>query len=644
MGKISSENAILPHINSPDDLRTLSLQDLTRLSAEIRKRIIEVVSQNGGHLASNLGVVELTLVLHRVFHSPVDKIVWDVGHQCYAHKLVTGREKQFDSIRQRDGLSGFPKATESEHDIVNTGHASTSISAALGLLIGQELLKVEGKVVAVIGDGSLTGGLALEALNHAGHKKSELILVVNDNQMSISPNVGAMSSYLSRITATSLYQNIRTKIDVGVKRIPFFGGRIMDLISRIKRGIKAFFFKETLFSDLGFEYIGPLDGHNLQILHSVFHNVRRLKKPVVVHVATKKGRGYQLAEGNPTRYHGVGPFSIVDGKIEHNSALTFTEVFANSLISSAKNNPKVVAITAAMAEGTGLSAFQEQFPERFFDVGIAEPHAVTFAAGLAIGGIKPVVAIYSTFLQRSLDQIIHDVCLPNLPVVLVVDRAGLVGSDGETHQGLYDLAFIRSIENMTILCPASADEVRLMLEYCLELKSPSLIRFPKAPCFPLEGLDAGLVRGRGVYNRYSAEELLIINVGGLMGEVTDAAHRLLSEGIPCDIYNLRFAKPLDLSYLKTIFKNYSTICLVEDGVETGGVGEQLGAWVLESGLDCRFAHMGVKSASSKNGTRAQLLSENGLDGLGLARRIAELAAVKRFYNLHTPENTRSDRS
>ena len=460
---------LLNKINSPDRLKELPLALLPELANEIRERIIEVVNRNGGHMASNLGVVELTIAMHRVFSSPIDKFIWDVGHQCYTHKILTGRNDSFDSIRLKDGLSGFPKRDESEHDIFETGHASTSISAALGLLVGKRLKGEQGKVVAVIGDGAITGGMAFEALNHSGHLRKDLIIIYNDNNMSISRNVGGLSSrsnisrtssYVSRITATRSYQRIRDLIDKGLLSIPFFGYRIFQFVMRMKKSVKAIFLKETLFSELGFEYVGPIDGHSISMVTKVLENVKKLHKPVIVHVVTRKGKGYLKAEENPADFHGVSP---IPSPLDRNSLTnnTFTKVFGKLVLENARQDKKIVAVTAAMGKGTGLKPFQETFPARFFDVGIAEQHALTFGAGLAASGLKPVVAIYSTFMQRAVDQLIHDIAIPGLPVVIAMDRSGLVSSDGETHQGVFDIALFRSIPGIIILAPGSREEFKI---------------------------------------------------------------------------------------------------------------------------------------------------------------------------------------
>ena len=625
----------LESINSPEDLRALPDKALPGIAAQIRQRIIRIISKNGGHLASNLGVVELSIALHRVFRSPTDKLVWDTGHQCYTHKLLTGRADSFGTIRQKGGVSGFPKTSESPHDIVETGHASTSISAALGILAGQEIQRKVGRIVAIIGDGSFTGGIAFEAINHAGHLRKNLIIILNDNQMSISPNVGALSGYLSRIAAGRLYQTLRSRFDTSVKRVPLFGERMMYLIERLKKGAKAIFFKETLFSDLGFEYVGPIDGHNMKVMQTVFKNVRELEKPIVVHVVTQKGRGYSLAETDPINFHGVSPFSQVEGKIEKKSSISFSEAFSEAIVNEAESNPGIVAVTAAMSGGTGLSHFQKRFPDRFFDVGIAEQHAVTFAAGLAISGMKPIVAIYSTFLQRSIDQIIHDVALPGLPVLIVADRAGLVGGDGDTHQGVYDVSLLRPVPGLTILCPASARELELMISYSLSTGGPSLIRYPKASCIASRGECPALERGRGAYVRNVGGDHVILSTGGILREALDAANRLAEKGVAVDVFNMRFLKPLDTSFYLNLLESYESSVLVEDEAETGGIGEMLLGKIAEAGAaaGATLRIRGIPETFDARGTREELLSLCGLDAAGISDMILQGQPAKRFYRL-----------
>ena len=614
--------AILDSIDSPADLKGLDMKQLYALAAEIRARIVATVSRNGGHLASNLGVVELTLALHRVFDSPLDAIVWDVGHQCYAHKLLTGRRDCFDGIRKSGGISGFPKRSESCHDHFDTGHASTSISSALGLLAARERRGEPGKVIAVIGDGALTGGMAFEALSHAGQLGLPLVVVLNDNKMSISPNVGALSRYLSRLSATVRYQNFRARVDSLVRRVPLVGGLLYGLIVRAKRAVKAMFFKENLFADLGFEYAGPIDGHNLPAMLQVLREVRSLERPVVVHVLTRKGKGYELAEDDPARYHGVSPMRVQDGKVEARPAVTFTEAFSESLIARGFGDPSVVAVTAAMAKGTGLEEFHAACPGRVYDVGIAEQHAVTFAAGLAAGGMRPVVAIYSTFMQRAVDQVFHDVALPGLPVVFAVDRAGAVEGDGETHQGLWDLALFRSMPNMAILAPASARELDLCLGYALAAPGPVMIRYPKARCPAEEAAYAEpLVAGRGVFARRSGADTLLVALGGLVPLAVEASDLLLREGRATDVYSLRFAAPLDEEAFLEAAAPYRRIILFEEGVAAGGVGESLAALAARRLPRLSFAALGFPSEPYAQGARAELLEKAGLSAQAMAERV-----------------------
>jgi 1-deoxy-D-xylulose-5-phosphate synthase len=623
---------LLDTINCPEQLRRLSFAELERLAQEIRKLIMRVVSSNGGHLASNLGVVELTLALHRVFRSPRDKIIWDVGHQCYAHKLVTGRKNRFQTLRRLGGMSGFPKREESPHDVVETGHASTSISAALGILTGQKLTGVPGKVVAVIGDGALTGGIALEALNQAAGMGKDLIIVLNDNKKSIGDNVGAISYYLSRLAATHLYQVFRKRFDRAVEQIPLIGRDLIRYIYRLKKGFKVLFLRESLFADLGFDYFGPIDGHNIRLLVRILTSVRKLDKPAVVHVCTVKGKGYLPAEGDPTLYHGVSPFSIVDGKVETKDTPTFTEAFSGIITSLAREDERIVAITAAMANGTGMRLFQTMFPDRFFDVGIAEQHAVTFASGLARAGLKPVLAIYSTFLQRAVDQVIHDVALPGLPVVLAVDRAGLVGADGETHQGTFDIALFRSVPGLTLLAPSTDQEMELMLRYALSRNAPVMIRYPKASCSPrLPACAQPLLEGRGVMVRRKKGEVLIVALGGLLQETLRAAELLEGIKIETDVYNLRFIEPLDIEYLLSLFYRYRLVCFCEEGCIRGGVGEQMAAALKQRGVVIPFLHLGLPNLFIPHGTRGELLSLYGLDARNIAASVEQaLASAKRL--------------
>jgi 1-deoxy-D-xylulose-5-phosphate synthase len=620
---------LLAEINSIADLKRLPESDLPRLAEELRRYIIEVVSRTGGHLASNLGVIELTIALHRVFSSPRDKIVWDVGHQTYAHKILTGRREAFRNLRQLKGVSGFPKRSESEHDVFETGHASTSISAALGILCAQELREVGGHVIAVIGDGSLTGGIALEALNCAGQLGKKLIIVLNDNAMSIDQNVGALSVYLTRLTATRPYRLFRKTFDGLVRRIPFVGRRLLQGIYRLKRAAKAFFFRNHFFADLGFEYVGPLHGHDLHSLIRVLENVaENFERPTVVHVATVKGKGYGHAESDPALFHGVGAFSVADGKLEGDGRKTYTDVFGEALLDLAALDNRIAAVTAAMAAGTGLEPFARAFPDRFYDVGIAEQHAVTFAAGLAAGGLKPVVAVYSTFVQRAVDQVIHDVALQKLPVVLALDRAGLVGRDGETHHGVFDIQLFRGVPNLAFLAPASPAELRAMLAFALDSGIPAIVRYPRAACAREHAVcGRPLAPGRGVMVLERGGEALIVAVGSLLAEALAAAARIEEEGSRADVYSLRFLKPIDEAFFLETVAPYRRVLFVEDGVKAGGIGEYLGCLMAEAGgknQDTVFSAAGVPDRFVEQGSREELLALCGLDAAGIAGRVRKL--------------------
>jgi 1-deoxy-D-xylulose-5-phosphate synthase len=614
----------LPLIRGPSDLQNLDFSQLYDLAAEIRSVIIETVMRNGGHLASNLGVVELTIALHRVFDSPEDKMVWDVGHQCYAHKLLTGRAADFATLRQKNGLAGFPKRSESAHDAFNTGHASTSISAALGILAGERQRGLKNRVVAVIGDGALTGGLAYEALSHAGQLQLPLIIILNDNRMAIGPNVGSLSRHLSRLTMKSHYQTFRRTFDRAVKKIPYIGEILFKGIVRLKRAVKAVFYTNNFFVDLGFEYVGPVDGHHIRDLEQVLQDVRALERPVVVHVITRKGKGDDKAENDPSAFHGVEAVSARTDTPGGMFTGTYTQAFSDAITAAARRDSRVVAITAAMEKGAGLSPFKKEFPGRFFDVGIAEGHAVTFAAGLAAAGAKPVAAIYSTFMQRAVDQVIHDVALQNLPVVFAVDRAGFVGGDGETHQGLFDISIFRSVPNLAILCPATAPELALMLDWALDRNAPVIIRYPKAQtrfaahCPPLEN-------GRGIY-LHSDEtrpsppraDICIAFTGGLLAEADGAAQILAERGIPCALYNLRFIKPVDEAYLTEQINRFKVFIIAEEGAAQGGFAEYAAALALRHGSQTKIIPLSAPDTFLPQATRAELLEAAALSAPQIA--------------------------
>ena len=634
---MESTGSLLDRIDGPGDLVGLSHRDLDRLAGEIRERIIGVVSRNGGHLASNLGVVELAIALHRVFRSPADTIIWDVGHQCYAHKLLTGRRDAFPTLRTAGGISGFPKPSESPHDPVETGHASTAISYGLGLAAGREMRGGKGRVVAVVGDGALSGGLALAGLNHAGHLGKNLVIVLNDNAMSIGRNVGAISAYLGRLTTSRLYQAFRRRFDRAVSRLPLIGGELTRYVTRLKKALKAILFTETLFADLGFEYAGPIDGHDIPALERVLSNARRLDRPVVVHVVTRKGRGYRLAEDDPTRFHGISPFSIVDGKVEESSHLSYSEIFADLIVRIACEDPRVVGVTAAMTEGTGLAHMRREFPARVFDVGIAEDHAVTFAAGLALSGLRPVVAVYSTFLQRAVDQVVHDVAIPGRAVVFALDRAGLVSGDGETHQGVFDLALLRPVPNLAVLAPAGPVEMEAAFRWAFAADGPTAIRYPRAVCAPdCAELAAPFEPGRGVFARYHQGEVLLVAVGAMLPECLRAAHQLSLRGIAADVYNLRFVRPLDEEYLASVMSLYGAVVTAEEGMLRGGAGETIARTAAERGLGVSLACLGTPDRFLAQATRDELLARCGLDAAGIAGAAEDLLTGARSRGLRGP--------
>ncbi|MCL2763806.1 MAG: 1-deoxy-D-xylulose-5-phosphate synthase [Treponema sp.] len=631
---------MLQEIRSPQDIKKLTLRELNLLAQELRELIVSTVSSNGGHLSSNLGVVELSIALHRVFNTPHDKIVWDVGHQCYAHKILTGRLDAFTTLRKQNGLAGFPKRSESLHDSFNTGHASTSISAALGVLAAERIQKGKGLSIAVIGDGALTGGMAYEALSHAGHLGLPLIVILNDNKMSISRNVGGLSKYLSRLSMKAKYQTFRRHFDAMAKKIPYIGEAFFDLVLRLKRAVKAVFYTDNFFVDLGFEYVGPISGHNIQALVSVLEDVKKLNRPVVVHIITRKGKGYGYAEDDPDSYHGVGSFSV-DGGLssceqsdlpkQQNIKKSFTESFSDCLLEAAGKNERIVAITAAMQTGTGLSSFAVNFKNRFFDVGIAEEHAVTFAAGIASKGLIPVAAIYSTFIQRAVDQVIHDTALQKLPVIFALDRAGFVGADGETHQGLFDISIFRSSPNTSLLAPASENELRLMFDWAFsreaENPGPIFIRYPKAYC-PKEtdAFSLPLESGRGVWvSKECRQQVCLAFTGSLYREVKEAADALAQSGIDADLYNLRFLKPVDEDYLADILNRYKLVCFIEEGIKSGGFGEYAATLALERNCKAKTLVLAADSKFLEEdkalGTREELLTLNGLDGKGIATAV-----------------------
>lgn len=625
--------SLLSRVNSPNDLKKLSKEELPILCDEIRDLLIRQVSIGGGHLASNLGVVELTVALHSVFNSPKDKILWDVGHQSYVHKILTGRKDKFKTIRQYGGLSGFPKRSESPHDILETGHASTSISAALGMKVGENKDHGNDKIIVVIGDGALTAGLALEGLNSAGLLKKNLIIILNDNSMSISKNVGAISRHLAKLKATRSYITFRSWYDNTVENIPIIGDRLLSATYRAKNAIKAYLNQENIFTDLGYDYFGPLDGHNLDELIKTFNNVRDIDTPILIHINTIKGKGYLPAEKNPTFFHGISPEKA--GEPGENT-LTWSKIFGRYMVKKAKEDPDIFAITAAMKDGTGLVDFSQEFPNRFFDVGIAEQHAVTFASGLALSQRKPVVAIYSTFAQRAVDQIIHDVAIPRLPVIIALDRAGIVPGDGETHQGVFDIPLLRSIPGLTITAPADSDELTILMNYGFSIKSPFIIRYPKGKCpKPLLSEAEPVFSGRGVFIKQNNAPVLLIGVGSMTEEMILVSETLEANGIPADVYNLRFIKPIDSEYLKKITLNYQYIFTAEEGSLLGGIGEEILSILKGNDSSQEIINLGVPDSFITHGPRSILLKYCGLDADSITKNIlkylnkADIAHLRR---------------
>lgn len=605
---------ILEMIRQANDIKKLNGEQLKLLADEIRQFLIEKISMTGGHLASNLGVVELTMALHLTLDFPDDKLIWDVGHQSYTHKLLTGRRDGFDSLRKYGGMSGFPKRKESDCDAFDTGHSSTSISAGLGYVAARELKGEKHNVVSVIGDGSLTGGMAYEALNNASRLKSNFIIVLNDNNMSISENVGGMSRYLNGIRTAQAYTDIKKGLEDTLKKIPGKGDRIVSQLRRTKSGIKQLLVPGMFFEDMDITYLGPVDGHDIRKLVKVLNEAKRVDHAVLVHVITKKGKGYPPAEENPAKFHGTGPFYIETGEPKEISTTdTYTQVFSKVLTDIAKKDDKVVAITAAMADGTGLSTFAKHFPNRFFDVGIAEEHAMTFAAGLAAGGMKPVFAVYSSFLQRAYDQTLHDVCLQNLPVVIAVDRAGLVGSDGETHQGVFDLSFLSTIPNMTVISPKNRWEMADMLRFAVDFQYPIAIRYPRGSAYEgMREFRAPIKYGKSEI-LYEEEDIAIIFVGH-MAELADRVRRKIKEtGYSCSLINARFVKPFDKEMLEYLAMDHCFFVTIEENVLTGGFGEQAMDYVSSAKLNVHVRNIGISDDYVEHGNVEILRKEVGLD-------------------------------
>ncbi len=624
---------ILDKVNNVQELRTLPQAELPALAEEIRQEIIAVVSKTGGHLASSLGVVDLTIALHYAFDTPDDRIVWDVGHQAYAHKILTGRRDRFPSLRQHGGISGFPKREESSYDNFDVGHASTSISAATGMIAARDIKGENFRVIAVIGDGSISAGLAFEGMNQAGHLKKNLIVILNDNEMSISPNVGALSSYLSRMMTGHFYTKLRQDAKHFLQGIPRVGESMFNLAKRAEDSIKGLMGPGMLFEDLGFQYLGPLDGHNIDQLLQSFENIKDYPWPVLVHVITRKGKGCEFAECNPSQYHGTPPFDPATGKVvsKKQPIKSYTEVFGQTMIKLAEENDKIVAISAAMSEGTGLDLFAEKFPERFFDVGIAESHGITFACGLAVEGMHPVAAIYSTFMQRAYDQVVHDLCLQNLPVTLALDRAGLVGEDGPTHHGVFDIAYLRHVPNIVVMAPKDENELQHMIKTAIEYEGPTAVRYPRGTGngVPMDQELKTLEIGKAELIR-EGRDAAIIAIGTMVTPSIEAAERLSAEGISVAVINARFVKPLDKDMILSVAKRTGRIVTVEEHALLGGFGSA----VLES-LDAQGVtgikthRIGLPDTYIEHGPQAVLRHKYGLDASGIFSSVKEFVEKSR---------------
>ncbi|MFH1460379.1 MAG: 1-deoxy-D-xylulose-5-phosphate synthase [Candidatus Omnitrophota bacterium] len=616
---------ILKTINNPQDLKKLSIKELEQLAVEIRKLMIDTVSQTGGHLASNLGTIELTLALHYCLNMPEDVILWDVGHQAYTHKLITGRKNDFHTLRQPGGLSGFPDINESPvYDYFTVGHSSTSISWALGLACARDLINVEKKKIAVvIGDAALANGMAFEALNHTGHLNKNLMVILNDNELSISPSIGALSRYLNRIVTSPLYNRIRKDVEKLLKRVPWFGFRTLLAAKKLENGLLKLLVPGMWFEELGFRYFGPISGQDIPSMVSTFQNVAGLNEPILIHILTKKGKGYEHAENFPSKFHSAGKFKIDSGSMTKSEHPTFTQIFGDKMLELGKKDEKIVAITAAMTDGTGLEEFGKEFPERFFDTGIAEEHAVGFAAGLARGGFKPVVAIYSTFLQRSFDQIIHDVCLQKLPVVFALDRAGIVPDDGPTHNGVFDLAYLRLIPNIVVMAPSDQEELERMLTLAVSLKPPCAIRYPKANVdkFKTEKTQSLIPLGKSRQLK-KGKDLVIVALGSMVAPSLIAAKILSKDKINAEVIDARFVKPLDEDMLKEKCEQFKIIVTVEDGVISGGFGSAVCEFIqnnIEKPMLIKI--LGLPDKFLKHGKRDELLAECGLSPEGIADSI-----------------------
>ncbi len=626
---------LLDNINSTKDLRELPQKELPALASEVRKEIIDVVSKTGGHLASSLGVVDLAIALHYAFETPKDRIVWDVGHQAYAHKILTGRRAQFATLRQLGGISGFPKRDESPCDHFDVGHAGTSISAALGMVAARDIKGEDFRVIAVIGDGSISSGLAFEGLNQAGHLKKNLIVVLNDNEMSISQNVGALSSYLSRLMAGQFYTKLRIETKHFLQGIPRVGETMFNFAKRAEGSVKGLVTPGMLFEELGFQYVGPIDGHNIDDLLDTFKNIKNLEWPVLLHVITKKGKGCEFAECNPSQYHGTPPFDpetgLVAAQKRSQSIFSYTEVFGQTMLRLAEDNDKIVAVTAAMSEGTGLDKFAEKYPGRFFDVGIAEPHGVIFACGLAVEGLHPVAAIYSTFTQRAYDQIVHDLCLQNLPVTLALDRAGLVGEDGPTHHGVFDLAYLRHVPNMVVMAPKDENELQHMIKTGVEYQGPSAVRYPRGKGFgvPMDQELKSLELGKAE-QLCDGSDVVIVAIGNMVHPSLEAAKRLAAEGISTAVVNARFVKPLDDEMVLRMARKTGRVVTVEEHALFGGFGSAVLECLDAGKTSVKTLRIGLPDKYIEHGPQKVLRQKYGLDADGIHASVKEFVEKSRL--------------
>ena len=632
---MSEKESILAKVHFPEDIRRLGLAELNDLAREIREMMIATVSRRGGHLASSLGTVELTLAIHYVFDTPRDRLVWDVGHQAYAHKIITGRKECFDTLRQKGGISGFPKREESLYDVFDVGHSGTSISAAAGMAEARCLKGDDFRIIAVIGDGAISAGMAFEGLNWTGDRRKNMIIILNDNEMSISPNVGALSSYLNRIMTGQTVTRIRTEVKTFLKSVPGIGEQMLKFSRQVEESLKTFFVPGAIFEELGFTYVGPLEGHRLDHLIKNLKNVRKLEGPVLVHVVTQKGKGYRFAEDDPSRFHGTPPFDIDTGEslaAGRSPAPSYTDVFGRTIVALAHEDPRIVAITAAMSEGTGLDRFALEFPARFYDVGMAEQHGVTFAAGLATQGFVPVVAIYSTFIQRAYDQIIHDVCLQKLPVVLAMDRGGFVGADGPTHHGLFDFAFLRTVPDIIVMAPKDENELQHMLKTAVTCGCPVSLRYPRGAGagVPLDEHPRPLPVGKGeILLDPPDAALAVVAIGACVHPALAAAELLKAEGIPIQVINARFVKPLDGELLCGTAEKLRRVITVEENTLMGGFGSAVLELFAEAGISgVAVRRLGIPDEFAQHATQKELRRLYGIDAEGIAAAVREMVGVR----------------